>query len=1558
MEPPWPDVPVEWRVLSGQTDQSKTCCLHLSTSVIVTDSFLPVMSAKVYPEPPSSTGSKDVSTPLLSPPIQVSALGRHSTCPMLHRSPHGAETPTMIHHCSSAPLLISAHPSTNLPCGTRNFFPTNGCVGETASPARRHSACCGHCPMNSHHLTALPGTVAHPGHLPLGHSHCAHTIPPQHWQCVNCLQQSMEVLCDPSNDARRVAEPDGHANNVWPNVPLPEIPTEMPRLVEVLPGSHPSPAAPPVQTDSLAPIGVFWDIENCHVPSGRSAMAVVQRLRETLFPGHREAEFLCVCDISKEKREVIQELNNAQVTVVHINATAKNSADDKLRQSLRRFAETHAAPATAVLLSSDVNFASELSDLRHRHGFRVVLVHKAQASDALLQHAHTTLLYEDLAADLPLCPSPQPCHTLLYVHGLPGGRDPRQLGIRLRQLSENCGGKVLSVRGSRACLRFPSPVSARRAQKRLENEVVFGCRISAAFLPLDDDLGGVDNKVGKPPEETDSPEGRRLVGHGQSNAGELDEKARAAGRSVPKTRSPRQAQRKGVHAADALTPTSKGRPVGVGKEDTVGKSDLPNDGGNFPNTTSLTKRSSAVSDLQLKPSVANQEQPSSRQLGSNILTQSHEIFHTLPHAASAPTLDSDLAEQVDTRPKERAFHVGSPSAFFRPVGLLGRCQTSTPPPLTVSAPISPCRASWSPTPQMTGRHMPGSIAPSVGLMTSWSALRNLRSQIVSVLQDAPNGCMPFYRFVDVFEKRFRRQVGVTELQLLRDCVAILELGKSCHVCLLPSSSPTSPSPHPSPHRPSTPTSCDLSSTSSTPEGLEFQEPFCKDHSPNANNRDCDPEVAYLQLGNVHLSLKTFAPQVHTLLHLHTGTVPLLSFPDCYCAEFGPLLESKMEDEEGKEPQHLVPLEHLITCVPGVHVAMAMNGAKIIKWVQNRPAVLPSDSCEVRCRSPTCSPLLVRFSRELVELLGAQPHCLLPLVRFIPAYHHHFGKQCRVTELGFSRLSELLDAVPHVLQILGFGSHRVLTLTHRAQIKRFTAHLLKLLKAQASKHIRISDLPQAYHWCFSRSWDVTEYGLSEVMDLLSDVAESMVCVCSQDGETYLSLPRKEQSAEECLHTRQFAKEAVQLLRTQPHFRMLFCKFIPHYHHHFGWQCRLAHYGFLKLQELFEAVPDVVQVLECGEERILSLTETEQLKALAAHMGQLLRAAPQKGIALTHLGTAYNQTFGFPLNLSDYDASSLSELLSRIDHIVKIEEGEEVRMVVLRSRKPLRQLSRQILLLLSEEPGKPGKPVLLTRLKQLYEQTWGRTIDPKEFGFSSLAETCKTMRHEIKVLYEDKVPTAVQLTPLFQFASRVRALLQTYHGQQLFLTEFPAAFEKFTGNAPVPTKYGYTSMDKLLLAISEVVWLKDKGKKACLVLKQDLRAHFDSHGGSPTSFEGEQENENENEDDQAGELPQSSPCPKSTCSSNPDDAMATFDNHGEGLDRRETTIPNDLLSAPLPPCLPSPQLTPRSNHASESAGAATTAEQETAGGACNRASPAKRQSRSRVRLAACFSQPPEP
>lgn len=89
-----------------------------------------------------------------------------------------------------------------------------------------------------------------------------------------------------------------------------------------------------------------------------------------------------------------------QINIIHINATSKNAADDKVKQALRRFAQTYATPATIILISGDINFISELSDLRHRSNFRVILLHNKQASNVLKLTAHECHKFETFTAEL------------------------------------------------------------------------------------------------------------------------------------------------------------------------------------------------------------------------------------------------------------------------------------------------------------------------------------------------------------------------------------------------------------------------------------------------------------------------------------------------------------------------------------------------------------------------------------------------------------------------------------------------------------------------------------------------------------------------------------------------------------------------------------------------------------------------------------------------------------------------------------------------------------------------------------------------------------------------------------------------------------------------------------------------------------------------------------------------------------------------------------------------------------------------------------------------------
>jgi meiosis arrest female protein 1 len=60
--------------------------------------------------------------------------------------------------------------------------------------------------------------------------------------------------------------------------------------------------------------------------------------------------------------------------------------------------------------------------------------------------------------------------------------------------------------------------------------------------------------------------------------------------------------------------------------------------------------------------------------------------------------------------------------------------------------------------------------------------------------------------------------------------------------------------------------------------------------------------------------------------------------------------------------------------------------------------------------------LAVFSKEIIDLLKSTPNCRLAFSKFIPCYHQHFGRQCRVADYGYNRLLDVFESIPHVLQV--------------------------------------------------------------------------------------------------------------------------------------------------------------------------------------------------------------------------------------------------------------------------------------------------------------------------------------------------------------------------------------------------------------------------------------------------------------------------------------------------------------------------------------------------------------
>lgn len=240
---------------------------------------------------------------------------------------------------------------------------------------------------------------------------------------------------------------------------------------------------------------------------------------------------------------------------------------------------------------------------------------------------------------------------------------------------------------------------------------------------------------------------------------------------------------------------------------------------------------------------------------------------------------------------------------------------------------------------------------------------------------------------------------------------------------------------------------------------------------------------------------------------------------------------------------------------------------------------------------------------------------------------------------------------------------------------------------------------------------------------------------------------------------------------------------------------------------------------------------------------------------------------------------------------MESGKQIQLI---TRKSLRPLTVQLLVLLMSWEEDAYLPV--DELKRHYEATHSTPLNPCEYGFMTLTELLKSLPSLVEVFMNDKAEECVKLTSLYLFAKNVRSLLHTYHYQQIFLHEFAMAYTKYVGETPQPKTYGYSSVEELLGAIPQVVWIKGHGHKRIVVLKNDMKNRLSSFDLFPVNHE-----------DQPAISRQILEVPESHLGSELHLRTGPSQMEQELLHLANSS-PVDLLCAPVPSCLPSPQLRP--------------------------------------------------
>ncbi|XP_005112252.1 meiosis regulator and mRNA stability factor 1 [Aplysia californica] len=1517
---------------------------------------------------------------------------------------------------------------------------------------------------------------------------------------------------------------------------------------------------------ALKPVGVFWDIENCCVPKGKSALKIIERIRELFFTNCREAEFICVCDINKESDATIKDLNDGQINVVHINATAKNAADDKIRQSLRRFSDSHPPGTKVVLISSDVNFASDLSDLRHRKRYEVVLVHKSQVSDALLLCASEHYLYEELIRDLPDRPGAKELKDpVLVVTGYNKDEPLERVRTILKMHSNNCGGKVISIGPIFAVLKFETPELLERAKKRMTGEDVYGRKITVS-LPEETPFYNTVKKLTvshlsrrqeSPSPQRRSPRERRNsnrsytpdgyeghYGQGYNNYGN-NNNYHYSGYSNYHQPQPQRYSYSDVNAQSmgdfAFVPpqaewSSKAyktpggpvkQPVGTPSySKPTGQGLSPGHTYTLPNSNSekyyhksspssdpqpqhqhtdnrasipgmpdsSTSKSYVIGDLSgaasgqsgtitvFKPTdsgksladipipsfgfrdipppslpptsststaAAGSVAPGSSKTNSDldpranvfdpiklVETASMDSLRAIGKSSTSvvPSLTADEDVTEDNRqpqtyrphsagrlylppgaPKGPVGHIpssavpvpqgpvftgqppqhssypsfkprgqsvpsvptygpapgGAPapsgnhhqlsaddeicimhgypppsasrsqsqgnSVFKKPASphrqpakhpnnsgysprrpspasqrsrdmrhsvssdgeersyspTQGNSSRQTFRPRLASNPVSSSRVSSSPTgralsplahsvnrlkakphgsnlyrvptpndmgdpaadfshpdfnpkldpfvelvvsnldynihPREWRKIIYATFHPHVKILSiqvrlqadntsvatvrlpseqdarfaitqfhrrkigykrinvqfksdcSQSPAEALRADTVALLMEAKDNKMALSRLIDLFDKRFHKTVSVSDIYKMRDTIHIQETGGAGRWVKLQPGIRRSPTPV-------------QALDSEVPEVIE--QPVCTIHCAEGSVHYAEA-INSCMLPSVRVLRKHFSPQLHSLLLSHNGYIPLMSFPACYSAEFQPLLVAK----EGG-----IPLEHVISCVPGVEITVSKAGVKVIQFQENRDQfydMMKGSSWQE----------LGKISREVMELLRQQTTCSMPVSKFIPAYHHYFGRQCRVADYGYTKLQELFEAIPHAIQILGTGDRKAITLSPRAQLKRFTTDIIKVVKAQPAKQMMLDDFPQAYERVMGKPLFLPHYGVAFMEDVLMDIPTTTLIVIEESSHTLLALPRRDQTAEEVERTKQFSLEVVDLLRHNPQCRMPFNKFIPAYHHHFGRQCRVADYGFTKLTDLFEAVGHVVEIEEEGEERLIQLSGPELRKVVCEQLSSLIR--PVGSIPINRLLTEFANHFGFCLKLEDFEVESPRALISKLRNNFKIEEQDGQECVSLVKEVHISRLGLQVMQLLMDESG---GCLPLMELCMRYETLHGKTCDIEQLR-EDLVDYVQIDEAE------SDTGGVIRLTSQQMLGRNLRLLL--LHHERISMSELAALYRQQYGVELSPALYGFQTLYQLLLSFPHILEVRGKPHHKYLVLSDT----FDTPGMLP-------------------------------------------------------------------------------------------------------------------------------
>ncbi|KAG5678345.1 putative Meiosis regulator and mRNA stability factor 1 [Polypedilum vanderplanki] len=603
----------------------------------------------------------------------------------------------------------------------------------------------------------------------------------------------------------------------------------------------------------------------------------------------------------------------------------------------------------------------------------------------------------------------------------------------------------------------------------------------------------------------------------------------------------------------------------------------------------------------------------------------------------------------------------------------------------------------------------------------------LRNKVIGLLKDVPEHELPMSKFRELFQSRFKSSISIVDLYRMPDvCTLGTNKNEEKIITLVSSATQTE-------------------EVDMVLKTEQHSAPYCIFHfKPDKNKGWAEIEIE--PLPNVFMTIAQVQSMIQLLLQNHQGDIPIASLLDCLEAELNVNIQP---DDRG------VSLEHLVSCISNVCIRNNDYGIKILSWREDNhydDVSFSSKRTTKTTLNTSCGESAETISKEVIELIRMCPKATMQFSKFIPTYHNHFGKQCRVADYGCTKLIELFEGMSSIVQVIGEGESRKITLTHRIQIRRFSNDLYKILRNQQSKSIYLSNLPQLYLVTYNRVFDVTDYGVCDIQDLLDGLRNSnFILITKQrdnNDDLILSLQKRRQTNNEIEKTCIFAGEVAELLRNAPQFSIPFRKFVRSYHYYFGYQCKLSDYGFNRLAELLEALSGVVEMDHSNEEnRKIFLSRKLALRIFSDQIQEIIKTVTGNSGAMVkvdELMEMHKKKYGYQMQGTSLGYDSVIDALKFVPFLELNSFENELWLVSHLENDKFRQRAMMACVAISDI----GIKVPLTKFQAVFNE---------KFKFSLHEKSLHAMKHavEIEMVNGNKM---IAITPMMKFIMHIVNVLE--------------------------------------------------------------------------------------------------------------------------------------------------------------------------------------------------------